>query len=242
MNQHEWVRACLARYEEEGLTPEPGGGWQKAHYPAPKGMGEDTIWLLHDDHQVQGLLQSEEYGRCCFFACDAKRFLECGPFVQGWFGLQELYNKWFNDLRVKAAAKMNEVVHAEKDEQGRSIAALKASQAAHTHKDGQGRSLVAMKMNEVIHAEKDEQGRSAAAVKAGIEAGKKATEKYSRPMRVISTSTGEIFEFPSAKEAVRVLSLNQGSLCSVARGVSKQHKGYTAIYLDRLEELPKEED
>jgi hypothetical protein len=94
MNQHEWVRGCLTYYEEQGLTPEPGGEWQEAHYPAPKGAGNNTIWLMHDHHQVQGLLQSEEYGRQCFYNYETLNFLKEGLFVSGWFDLWDLYDKW----------------------------------------------------------------------------------------------------------------------------------------------------
>ena len=253
MNQHDWVKACLARYEEEDLTPEPGGEWQEAHYPAPKGVGTDVIWLRFEDHQVQGLLQSEEYGRMCFFPHDTRTLLEQGSFVPGWFDLWGLLEKWASEHgkeTVKAmndhpntranrdknalenARKMNEVIHTKKDEQGRSIAAVKAAEAAHAEKDEQGRSLVAMTMNEVIHAEKDDQGRSIAAVRAGVEAGKKAIERQSKRILLTKIGTGEVLEFSSAREAVRALSLNQGSLCSVARGEAKQHRGYTAVYLD----------
>jgi hypothetical protein len=104
MDQHEWVRACMARYKEQGLTPEPGGEWQEAHYPAPRGEGEDTVWLLHNDHQVQGILQSEEYGRMCFYPYDALKFLNSGPFVPGWFELYSLYKKWSKEHSKKRGA------------------------------------------------------------------------------------------------------------------------------------------
>jgi hypothetical protein len=94
MNQHEWVQRCVEYYKQNDFTPEPGREWQRAHYPAPKGVGEGTIWLMHDHHQVQGILQSEEYGRMCFYPYDAKKSLTEGPFVPGWFELWELYKKW----------------------------------------------------------------------------------------------------------------------------------------------------
>ena len=94
MNQHDWVQRCLAYYEENGLTPEPGGEWQEAHYPAPKGIGTEVIWLMCDHHQVQGLLQSEEYGRQCFYNGEVKKFLNKRSFVPDWFKLYDLYDKW----------------------------------------------------------------------------------------------------------------------------------------------------
>ena len=107
MNQHTWVQQCTSYYEESGLTPEPGNGWQEAHYPAPKGEGKEVVWLLYDHHQVQGILQSEEYGRMCFFSGDVKKFLTCGPFVSGWFELWDLYEKHLNLHSSKNAVKLN---------------------------------------------------------------------------------------------------------------------------------------
>lgn len=94
LNQHDFVRQCLERYAADGSHPGDGDKWDDAHYPAPKGIGHQKIKLKHWDHQVQGLLQSEEYGRVCFFAGDAKRFLDSGPFVEGWFELYEIFAKY----------------------------------------------------------------------------------------------------------------------------------------------------
>jgi len=101
MNQHDFVKECLAFYEDGGWSPEKR--WEEAHYPAPKGKGDATIWMLHDHHQVQGLWQSKEYDQCCFFAGDAKRFLTEGPFVSGWFELWDIYDKYSGENGRKAA-------------------------------------------------------------------------------------------------------------------------------------------
>ena len=94
MDQYQFVEERLAFYDEQGLTPEPGGEWQEAHYPDPKGVGDKTVWMTFNDHQQQGLYQSEEHGRCCFYNYDTFRFLTHGPFVPGWFDLWDLYDKW----------------------------------------------------------------------------------------------------------------------------------------------------
>ena len=96
MNQHTWVRECTNYYEENGLNPgDPNDGdWDECHYPDPESVGEETIWMLHGHHQPQGIWQSEEYNRQCFFSGDAKKFLKEGPFVPGWFELWDLYDKW----------------------------------------------------------------------------------------------------------------------------------------------------
>jgi len=104
MDQHTYVKYCQDYYKEEGLTPgnPDDGEWQDAHYPAPKGVGGNTILLLFDHHQVQGLLQSEEYGRCCFFIGHTKKFLNSGCFIGNWFDLWDIYDKW----KDKAVEKM----------------------------------------------------------------------------------------------------------------------------------------
>ena len=92
MNQHDFVKSCLEEYKKSVRYFEEG--WEEAHYPAPKGVGTDTIWLTHEHHQIQGLLQSEEYGRMCFFVGHTLEFLKKGPFVSNWFELWDIYDKW----------------------------------------------------------------------------------------------------------------------------------------------------
>ena len=126
MNQHDFVRGCLEFYEEAGITPEKG--WEEAHYPAPKGQGTETIWLTHDHHQIQGLLQSEEYSRMCFWGGKTKKFLTEGSFVPGWFELWDIYDEW-----ISANAK-NMGTHPNTDrarpENGKNMASHPNSQAA----------------------------------------------------------------------------------------------------------------
>lgn len=71
MNQHEWVAGCLAWYREADLVPgnPEDGVWEACHYPVPKCLGGTaTVLLLKEHHAVQGVLQSEEYQRCCIWA------------------------------------------------------------------------------------------------------------------------------------------------------------------------------
>jgi hypothetical protein len=68
MDQHEYVRGALAYYAENGYEPgnPEDGEWHDCHYPVPKCLGgTETIKLLKQHHAVQGVLQSEEYQRCC---------------------------------------------------------------------------------------------------------------------------------------------------------------------------------
>jgi len=189
MNQHEFVEKCLERYERLDIIPgDPNEGkWNKAHYPAPNPEGDTTIPMLWDDHQQQGLYQSEEWGRVCFFAGDAKKFLTHGPFVENWFELWDIYDKWMKKKgegmnekiheekdeegksvhAVKLGKKMNEKVHEEKNEEGKSVFAVKNGKKAHEEKNEEGKSVRALKMLEKLHEEKNEEGKSVIAVKAG---------------------------------------------------------------------------
>jgi hypothetical protein len=74
---------------------------------------------------------------------------------------------------VKGAKKLNEVLHKDKDEQGRSSHAMKV----HAAKDELGRSLVAMNMLEKTHSVKDDRGKSVVAVKNGKRNGKRIHEE-----------------------------------------------------------------
>ena len=191
MNQHIWVKICLARYEEQGLTPEPGGEWQRAHYPAPKGVGESTVWLMQGDHQVQGVLQSEEYGRMCFYPYDAKKFLTEGPLVPGWFELWDLYEKWkkknTSDIGKKAVKIMNKHPNTLKNqkEQGR-VNGKANARAMNSHPETK---------------------------RARMRTAKKIAEKTSRP--VVCVETGCVY--PSSMEAARKSGVPQGNISRSCR-------------------------
>ena len=161
MNQHTYVENCQRFYLVNGLQPgnPDDGDWEDAHYPLPKGKGDDIVLLLFEHHQVQGLLQSEEVGRCCFFKGHAKHFLTYGPFVENWFGLWDLYDKWSSDQ-----SKRN---HFEKNEEGKSVRALENNKKLHEEKDEQGRSLLTLRAFAHVHDEKTEDGKSALAVESG---------------------------------------------------------------------------
>lgn len=124
MDQKNFVERKLREYEEEGVSP-LNSKLYSAHYPAPRGLGEDTINLLWEDHQVQGILQSEEYGRCCFLVRDAYKFLNGEGFLcEGWFDLYDLYQKWSTEHTTKLAEKLNEHQNTKKSqrENGESMA------------------------------------------------------------------------------------------------------------------------
>ena len=183
MDQHIFVESCQRFYLENGLEPgnPDDGDWEDAHYPLPQPEGTETRLLLHNHHLVQGLWQSEEVGRCCFFRGHVKKFLTSGPFVENWFELWDLYEKWVSiQSKLVAAAthvnkdengksvlavKMGKASTSKKDENGKSVNAVKAGRASMIEKDENGKSVHGVKMTRAAHAKKDENGKSVHGVK-----------------------------------------------------------------------------
>ena len=99
--------ACRERYAEDGLVVDESNG-EFAHCPLPEGLGETGYYLLHDDHQWQGLLQSRDVGRRCYWVGHAKRWLETCNFVDGYFDLWDIYDE-FNKLSEEHKRKLRGV-------------------------------------------------------------------------------------------------------------------------------------
>ncbi len=100
----EFALACLRYYEEQGLIVDERNG-EFAHCPHPEGMGETGYYLLHEHHQQQGLLQSRDVGKCCFFGPDVKKWLQtCNYWPEGFFELWDIYEE-FLAVRGKAIQK-----------------------------------------------------------------------------------------------------------------------------------------
>ena len=82
---------CRKKYEEQGLIVDKSNG-QFAHCPLPKGMGEEGVYLLWGDHQHQGLLQSQDVGRKCYWAPHVKLWFDTFP--EEFFELYEIYEEF----------------------------------------------------------------------------------------------------------------------------------------------------
>ena len=177
--------ACRAYYDEIGLIVDKTNG-EFAHCPYPAGMGETGYYLLHEHHQHQGILQSKDVGRLCFWVGDAKKWLlNCDPFPEDYFVLWDIYEefvkkhslangqssakKWHEakDENGKSlhALKMLDKLHREKDEKGRSVHGVRSAERLNLERDEKGRSVRGVKNAERLHAEKDEKGRSVNAMK-----------------------------------------------------------------------------
>lgn len=156
--------ACRARYEEIGLVVDATNG-EFAHCPYPEGMGDSGYYLLHDDHQHQGLLQSKDVGKLCFWIGHARQWLlKCDPIPANYFELWNIYEEYCGHNFKE--------FHEEKDENGKSVNALRAGHRGGTQttkqKDGSGKSVNAVKAGVMgaatTHSIKDEYGRSVTGV------------------------------------------------------------------------------
>ena len=89
MNQSDFVSWANKQHQFIDET------FEDAHFPLPKGLGEKTIRLHHLDHAIQGVFQSEEVGRKCFYNGHTKAALKApNYFPPGWFEAWDLYDKW----------------------------------------------------------------------------------------------------------------------------------------------------
>ena len=196
---------CLQRYAENGDIVDASNG-QFAHCPQPERYGDKGYYLTWEDHQHQGLLQSKDVGECCFFVGHAKKWLlECDPLPENYFELWDIYDEYVRKQAAENAKKMNEVLHAEKDENGKSrhsvSNAKKMLEKMHKEKNEEGKSVQgvknagrlnkeknkegksvnavkgAVKLNELLHKERNEEGKSTHAVSMGKKGSKKTNNQ-----------------------------------------------------------------
>jgi hypothetical protein len=105
--------ACRAYYAEQGLIVDETNG-EFAHCPLPRGMGDRGYYLLHEHHQHQGLLQSVDVNRKCFFNADVKKWLQgCTYWPDGYF---ELWNIYEHYTREHAKNSLRKVTSEQKSE------------------------------------------------------------------------------------------------------------------------------
>jgi hypothetical protein len=165
--------ACRAYYDEIGLVVDATNG-EFAHSPLTKRECDTGYYLLHEHHQHQGLLQSQDLNKCCFFASDALTWLKkCDYWPENYFELWDIYEKYSSEHSRENAKKTNKKLHQAKDENGKSLHTLKLHEA----KDENGKSLIAVKWGKIagkkIHEAKDENGKSL----HGVESAKRLNAK-----------------------------------------------------------------
>lgn len=110
MNQREFVEKVM---KSEFYFPDET--YENAHYPEPAHYPNNSgpVIKLHKlDHNIQGIFQSEEYGRKCFWSGDAKAALDApNYFPHGWFEAYDLWEKWtaaFAKNNVEIGRKLGE--------------------------------------------------------------------------------------------------------------------------------------
>jgi hypothetical protein len=163
--------ACRAYYEEQGLIVDETNG-EFAHSPLTRKECNTGYYLLHNHHQHQGLLQSRDLNKCCFFSGYVKKWLlTCNYFPDNYFELWDIYEQYANTHAKESAEKL----HAEKDEFGKSLHALKANAILHAERNEDGKSIRALAHNERIHSDKNEDGKSMHAVSIGSKGGEKGS-------------------------------------------------------------------
>jgi hypothetical protein len=156
---------CRAKYETQGLVVDATNG-EFAHCPYPEGMGDSGYYLLHDDHQHQGILQSQDVGKLCFWVGHARQWLlNCDPLPDNYFELCDIYEKTVKEHCSKLGEDMCAELHSQRDELGRSLAGIKAAERLNAEKNEQGKSIQGIKNAKRLNAEKDEHGRSVQGVK-----------------------------------------------------------------------------
>ena len=90
----EFALACRAYYEEQGLIVDKTNG-QFAHSPLTRKECNTGYYLLWEHHQHQGLLQSKDLNKCCFFAPDTKKWLLTADyFPDDFFELWNIYDQY----------------------------------------------------------------------------------------------------------------------------------------------------
>lgn len=146
---------CLQRYAENGDIVDASNG-QFAHCPQPRRYGDKGYYLTWEDHQHQGLLQSQDIGECCFFTSDVRKWLlESDVWPDNYFELWDIYQKYSSMLSKENAKKCIKLGVGLTDRTPEKMS-----------EDGR-------KAGEACHAEKNEEGKSVNAV----EGGKKTFEK-----------------------------------------------------------------
>lgn len=245
---------CRAYYDEIGLVVDEKNG-QFAHCPYPEGMGETGYYLLHDHHQQQGLLQSKDVGRCCFFNGHAKKWLTgCDPFPDNYFELWDIYNEYAGEnskkSRETAALSYQSAVELTDMVDGSVFIFDSVKDAA------RAKNLHRNHLYEVCRGEKysaggflarcwtpdvKDWGKGLFHLVEGVKKKKeesyrrvgKATKlRFQKPVELTRILDGSVFVFEGVHEAARSLNLNRGNLSSVCLGDRKTVGGFTARYLD----------
>lgn len=235
----DFVFECQMRYSEQGIIGDSSYLWEAAHHPKPKCLGgTETKDLLKEDHAIHGVLQSEVYQHPCIWGWEV-------DYLDG--ELLQLFKKWQSEKGRRAGLH----VHAETNDEGKSIHGVKCAEAIHSVKNSDGKSVTAVKAGTAggasAMAEKNEEGKSVVAVKAAlashveknedgqsvnaVKAAEESAKKLRRAVRVTRLDTGEVFDFLSGRGAARALGILPARVNELCHGKAHQYKGLTAEFI-----------
>ena len=185
--------SCRSYYDEIGLVVDASNG-EFAHSPLTRKECDTGYYLLHGHHQQQGLLQSKDLDKCCFYNFHTLKWLkECDYWPNNYFELWDIYEKYASDKSKKSVKKTNSIIHSDRDEEGKSILALKVNEIVHKEKNSEGKSIVAVRAGvasvaattpeqrsarartggKAAHSVKNSEGKSDLAVRMGKKGGRK---------------------------------------------------------------------
>lgn len=176
---------------------------QFAHCPLPRKMGDKGYYLLWEHHQQQGLLQSRDVGRCCFFVGHAKQWLESlDYFPDNYFELWDIFEDYCHDFR----AFQTEVSLAKGVKTRRKKGGYPKNPEWLNSPQSRQKQIETLK--QLYQTER------------GIAWRNKQSKKMSKPIEV-TFENGRIGIYPSAKFAAAALGICRSSLCCYLKGKQK---------------------
>jgi hypothetical protein len=232
---------CLHKYATEGGIIDSSNG-VFAHCPVPECEGGvEGFYLTFEDHQHQGLMQSLDFDRCCFFYPDVVTWLNSSDvWPEKFFDLWDICDFFFRENNIRISREYWSNVRHEESEQR----SLKISQAYHDkplgEKEKQLRGLKLYNQN-LPKEEASARGAKAARVREEKmsetrkkERSEKARLDNNKPMEV-SFPNGLTGTYPSGNVAslftgIPGTTLRTWATCGSV-GKYGNHKGYSARYI-----------
>jgi hypothetical protein len=230
----EFALACREWYAEQGLVVDGTNG-EFAHCPYPEGMGNTGYYLLHEHHQHQGLLQSKDLNRCCFFGGHAKHWLvTCEYFPDNYFELWDIYEEYYKE--PCSAGGVTCVAHnlGIHDPAYRESEVYKSINKEGGRRGGTTGKLRKTGIHDPVYRASEEyrrvqskRSKSLVERRIGIfdpDFKREQNQRRSKPV-VFYFPTGEILSFPSRMEAIRQTNISSSTLVRVLRNGKPIHSG-----------------
>lgn len=121
-SQYEFVEQCLSKYRHE---PDANAKFETAHFPKSREMGgTTTVRLLPEDHCVQGLLQTLEFGVPCIYPGAFKRDSELiathhPEYLQLYWEVYAFCQSYAGTKTLRDQAGIHDPAHGDKVAKGR---------------------------------------------------------------------------------------------------------------------------